>query len=134
MASDDGRASDNESPIATIRDAVVDGLLIEQQIIPMDRAMAEALADRIMESVDSRGLTVLDRARVATWYGVMESEVLPLLRLRGRGGGICSVRGHHDMVWVELTGWEYDVVVCQDCENASQVQRHEDDNELRAEL
>jgi hypothetical protein len=119
---------DDEMPISTLREAVVDGLLIEKQIIPMGRTMADALADRVMEAVELRDLTVLDRAKVAAWYGAIESNLVPLLRLRGRGEGICDVRGHHDMVVVEMTGWAWDVIVCQDCASASQVERDEDDD------
>lgn len=134
MASDNGGVFDNERPTTTLRDAVVDGLLIETQILPMDRAMAEALADRVMEAVELRDLTVLDRAKVATWYDSIESGILPLLRLRGRGCGICDVRGYHDMVVVEAPGWAYDVVVCEDCESATQVERNEDDDDPGAGL
>jgi hypothetical protein len=32
------------------------------------------------------------------------------------------------MVVVEMTGWGWDVLVCQDCASASQVERDEDDD------
>jgi hypothetical protein len=113
---------DVEVPVSELRATVVDGLLIETQVVPMDRATAERLADRIMEGADRRGLTVVDRTRVAAWLGAVDAEVRPLLRLRGRGIGVCDVRGHHVMVTVRPDDWPYDVVVCEDCEAATQVE------------
>ena len=92
----------------------------------MDRATAKSLADRIMEGVENRDLTVIDRANVAAWLGVLDSEVRPLLELHGKGQGICDVRGHHQMVFVAVPGWSYDVIVCEDCEAATQVERDEE--------
>ncbi len=111
-----------EQPVTTLRDAVVDGLLTEAQVLPLDESMAGRLADRIMASVERRNLTVLDRSAVSAWHGVTESQLLPLMRLRGRGVGICDVRGHHALVLVEVPGWAYDVLVCEDCEHATQVE------------
>jgi hypothetical protein len=117
-----GHVADVEVPVSELRAAVVDGLLIEKQVVPMDRATAERVADRIMEGIDRRGLTVIDRTRLAAWLGAVDTAVRPLLRLRGRGVGVCDVRGHHVMVTVRPDGWPYEVIVCEDCEAATQVE------------
>lgn len=112
--------------MSALRSAVVDGLLIETQVVAMDRATAESLADRIMEGVENSGLTVLDRSKVAAWLGVVDSELRPLLELHGRGEAICDVRGHHAMRVATLLDWPCDVIVCEDCEAATQVERDEE--------
>lgn len=115
--------SDLDAPVSTLRSAVIDGLLIETQVVPMDRETAERVADRIMEGVEARELTVLDRSRVAAWMATTRNEIGPLLALHGRGVGICDVRGYHAMVLAPTEGWPYNVVVCEDCESATQVGR-----------
>ena len=68
---------------------------------------------------------MIDRSRVADWLEATTNEVKPLLRLHGRGEGVCDVRGRHVMVFVEVPGWAWDVVVCEDCQNATQVDKDE---------
>lgn len=116
-----------EQPVATLREAVIDGLLAGPQVVPLDETPAERLADRIMEAVERRDLTVMDRSAVAAWHSVIESQLVPLLRLHGKGTGVCDVRGHHVLVLVEVPGWAYDVLVCEDCEHATQVERSTED-------
>jgi len=60
---------------------------------------------------------------VPAWLDAVQSQVRPLLELRGKGEGICDVRGYHTMVVVETEGWPYDVVACEDCQHATQVER-----------
>jgi hypothetical protein len=121
---------DIEGPTSTLRNAIVNGLMIEAQVVRMERATAERVADRIMEGVERRDLTVVDRAKFAAWLGAVDSEIRPLLALRGKGQGICDVRGHHQMVFVPVPGWAWDVIVCEDCEAATQVEHDEEPSAL----
>jgi hypothetical protein len=104
--------------------AVLDGLMTQTQVVRMELDEAESVADRVLEGLDRHRLTVIDRDLVADWMQVVPTKLDALLELPSRGTAVCDDRGYHDMTFVSLAGrWPHDVVLCDDCGHAVQVER-----------
>lgn len=79
VAGSGGMSNEVEASRSRCWTAIVDGLMTQTQVAPMDRAEAESVANRVLEGLDAHRLTVIDRERVAEWLQVAPAKLDPLL-------------------------------------------------------